>query len=371
MLLSRLSFFLLVFIVFPILPAFPLSAQAARAAGRVLTADSTPVRGKRVLLHRIGPEAQGPIDSALTDRSGRFRFSFRPDSGAFYLVSAQYSGIEYFSRPVATNPQRSDTSVRVIVYDTSSTAPVALDARHIVVTRPGEDGSRSVLDLMVLTNNGTKTRVASDTLRPTWSGPLPSGTLGLELAESDFSRDAVGRRGDSVVVVAPLAPGEKQLTVQYLIPATQSSIRLPVRTRGVSLNVLAEEPGTQVAGAGLTLADSQVLQGRSFRRWTGVSGPNALISIVLPPTRRTPEFLLAALVGTVVLVLAFAGWRLLRVPSRAVSNADLIDAIAALDARYAGRESETAAAEWQRYIEQRASLKAQLSASLAAGQASL
>jgi hypothetical protein len=335
----------------------------------VVTADSTPVRGQRVLLHRVGSAVQGPIDSTLSDRTGNFRFVFRPDSGTFYLVSAQYSGIEYFSRPVATNPAHSDTTLRVVVYDTSSSAPVALEARHIVVTRPGEDGSRSVLDLMVLRNDGPKTRVAADTTRPTWSGPLPAGTVGLDLAESDFSQDAVGRRGDSVIVIAPLAPGDKQLTVQYLIPATQSSIRVPVAS-GVSLNVLAEEPGAVVTGAGLTLADSQVLQGRRFRRWTGVSGPDALISVTLPGSRRTPELLLAALVGAVVLVLATAGWRLLRVPGSAASNADLIDAIAALDARYAGRESEMPAAEWRRYTEERAQLKARLAASLAARRSS-
>ncbi|MFL5403287.1 MAG: hypothetical protein ACJ8BF_10770 [Gemmatimonadales bacterium] len=335
----------------------------------MISADSTPVRGSRVLLHRVGRDSQGPIDSARADRAGRFRFSFQPDTSAFYLLSARYGGIEYFSQPVNRNPARPDTAVRIVVYDTSSTAPVRLEARHLVVTRPGEDGSRNVLDLMVLRNDGRLTRIASDTSRPIWSAPLPAGTLGLQLSESDFSREAVGRRGDSVVVIAPFAPGEKQLAVQYLIPSGLNAIQLPVAPAGVAVNVLAEEKAVEVTGAGIAPADSQIIQDRSFRRWTGIAPPGSVVRIVLPGTQRTPGVLLAALVGTLTLILAAAGWRLIARTRRVrvVPGDELIDAIAALDARYAGRESETPTDEWRSYTEERARLKARLEASLAAG----
>jgi hypothetical protein len=352
--------------VFSACSAFP---QAVRVTGQVLLVDSAPVRGARVVLHRVGRDAQGPIDSAFSDRAGRFRFSFRPDTTAFYLLSAQYVGIEYFSQPVSTNPARPDGSIRILVYDTSSTVPVALEARHLVVTRPGEDGSRNVLDLMVLRNDGRRTRIAVDTLRPTWSAPLPAGTLGLELSESDFSSDAVERRGDSVVVIAPFAPGEKQLTVQYLVPSSRTEIQLPVAPVGVAINVLVEEKAVQVTGNGVALADSQVLQGRSFRRWTGVARPGTVVRLTLPGSRRTPEMLLAALVATMTLLLVAGGWRLLSRASRTrvLRSDELLDAIAALDARYAGRERDTSRDEWRSYIEERARLKAGLEASLAAG----
>jgi hypothetical protein len=49
------------------------------------------------------------------------------------------------------------------------------------------------------------------------------------------------------------------------------------------------------------------------------------------------------------------------------SAEQMFDAIAALDARHAGRESETAADEWGRYAAERARLKAELERALAAG----
>ena len=360
--------------VFPALPVFPvrLLAQTIRAEGRVLKPDSAPVAGARVVLHQVGRVVQAPLDSVNTDHRGRFRFRFRPDTTALYLLSARRAGIEYFSSPVHTNPARPDTAITVVVYDTSSTAPVSLEARHLVLTRPGEDGSRRVLDLLVLRNDGPSTRVAPDSLRPTWSGPLPDRTLGLEVGESDISPDAVTRRGDSLFVTAPLAPGEKQITVEYIVPGGSDDLELPFPQPVAMVNVLAEEPAVVVSGGTLTLADSQTLQGRSFHRWTGAMPAAASLRVRLPAQPRAPEWLLAALVAGVVLALVGTGWYILtrQAPAAAASPSELLDAVAALDARYLGRESETDAGEWQRYVSERARLKARVETSLAAGDGS-
>jgi hypothetical protein len=359
-----------VFSAFSVL-SVPLAAQTVRAGGAVLKADSTPVPGTRVVLHQVGRMLQGPLDSTKSDRRGRFRFAFRPDTSALYLLSVRHAGIEYFSPPVHTNPERPDTTIRILVYDTSSATPIALEARHLVVTRPGEDGSRSVLDLVVLLNKGNRTRVAPDSVGASWVGLLPRGTMGVEVGESDVSPDAVTRRGDSLLVAAPLAPGEKQVTVQYVVPAGSKQLELPFTEPVSSVNVLAEENDVVVSGGSLALADSQVLQGRSFRRWTGAVPAGGTLRVALPGRSRVPSGLLPSLVGAVVVVLVGAGWYFLaRKPrSPAASAAVLLDAIAALDARYLGRESETTAEDWVSYQAERRRLKADLEAALAAGAA--
>jgi hypothetical protein len=363
---SRLT----VFSAFSIFSVFsvPAAAQTIRAEGRVLTPDSLPVAGARVVLHQVGRALQGPLDSLRTDHRGRFRFRFRSDTTALYLLSARHAGIEYFSSPVHTNPERPDTAIRIAVYDTSTTVPVSLEARHLVLTRPGEDGSRSVLDLLILRNDGQRTRVAPDSSRPSWSGLLPRGTIGLELGESDVSPDAITRKGDSLIVTAPLAPGEKQITVQYIVPAGLEELELQFTEPAAMVNVLAEEKGILVSGGTLAVSDSQVLQGRSFRRWTGLVPTGGSLRVALPGRERAPKWVLAALVAAVGLVLAAAAWYFLagqRNP-RVASSSELLDAVAALDARYLGRESETSAEEWQRYQTERARLKAQFETSLAA-----
>jgi hypothetical protein len=358
---------LLVLAVFPVLSVLPvLSAQSTRAEGLVLRPDSTPVPGVRVVLHRVGQVLQGPLDSTNTDARGRFRFRFRADSSAIYLLSARHSSIEYFSPPVHTNPARPDTAIRIIAYDTSSTAPISVEARHLVVSRPGDDGSRNILDLIVLKNAGQRTRIAADSSRPTWIGSLPPGTMGMELGESDVSPDAVSRQGDALIVTAPIAPGEKQLTLEYLVPGGHQVLELRFTEPIPMLNVLAEEADAVVSGGTLVFADSQTLQGRSFRRWTGAGTAGGHLRIVLPGGPRTPEWILSALVAAVALALAVAAWRqLTRRRTVAASTDELLERIAGLDARYQGRHADVPADEWRRYQTERSRLKGLLESALA------
>jgi hypothetical protein len=348
--------------------SIPLHAQTIPATGRVVNADSLPVRGVRAVLHRVGAAIQGPVDSTRSDRQGGFRFNFRPDTGAFYLVSARYAGIEYFSSPLATNPAKPDTGLRIVVYDTSSTAPVALEARHLVVTRPGgETGARSVLDLLVLRNDGTRTRVAPDTLLGSWSTSLPRGTVGLELSEGDMSAAAVTRAGDSLVLASALAPGEKQLTLQYEIPANQQVIELPVR-RGLSLNVLAEEPAVRVSAPGISSVDTQVIQGRVFQRWTGAVASNGVLRVTVPGLLRPPPWLLPGLIALLALGLLGTGWygigKRVSTASSGIAS-ELAQTIAALDAQFLERRQEMPDDQWAAYLTERARLKRQLESALA------
>ncbi|HEX2220676.1 MAG TPA: hypothetical protein VHG35_17900, partial [Gemmatimonadales bacterium] len=253
-----------------------------------------------------------------------------------------------------------------VVYDTSSSAAVTASARHVVVPRAGDDGTREVLDLVLLVNAGSRTRVAPDSLGASWSGPLPPRSEGLELGESDVSPDAVTRRGDSVIVSAPISPGEKQLAFQYHLPAGGQEIEIPVGSEPVTLNVLLEEAGGTVVGPGLVAADSQLIEGRSFRRWSGDVPAGAVVRVTLPGATANATPILAVLVGLLALALLVAAWRMLP-RTGPISSNGILDEIAALDARYQGKQAETPPDEWARYVDRRAGLKAELAATLARG----
>ncbi len=364
----------LLLIIVPAVPA--LASGQSVAAGRVVRtvgADSLPVAGARVLLHRVGRGAQGPIDSVIADHRGAFRFRFVPDTSAVYLTSSRYAGIEYFSPAVHLDPSRPDTALRIVVSDTSSRVPVELAARHLVVADPGQDGSRGVLDLIVLQNRGDQTRVAPDTLHPTWSAPLPAGTFGLEPGEGDASPDALRRDGDRLLLFAPVAPGEKQLIVQYGLPAAARTLTLPFEQRAGFVNVLVADPAARVSGGALAAADTEVIQGRTYHRWMGPVPAGATVRIELGGPFNAPRWALRALVGGLAAGLALAAFRALRPPAdsaripRGGLDVDMmLERIAQLDAHYAGGEGETDPAEWSRYRGERADLKARLEALLAA-----
>jgi hypothetical protein len=345
--------------------AGPLAAQSVTGiVVRPAGADTVPVGGARVVLHRVAQNAQGPVDSVVTGPDGRFRFTLTRDTTTLHLLSARHHGIEYFSTPLDNRPSGGNEPVTLVVHDTSSSAPVGIAARHVVIPRAGEDGTREVLDLVLLANAGTETRVAPDSLGASWTGPLPPRSEGLELGESDVSPDAVLRRGDSAIVSAPIAPGEKQLAFQYHLPAGRQDIEIPVGAVPVGMNVLLEEPGARVITPGVALADSQLIEGRTFQRWSGDLPANAVVRVTLPGAGSDAAPILAAMVTVLALALLAAAWRLLP-RARAVSTDRLVGEIALLDTRYQGREAETTSEEWGRYLERRGRLKAELEAALA------
>ena len=164
----------------------------------------------------------------------------------------------------------------------------------------------------------------------------------------------------------------KKLAFQYHLPGGRQAVELPVGAEPVALNVLLEEAGGSVSGPGLVESDSQSIEGRSFRRWTGDVPANAVIRIALPGAGASSMPVIAALVSVLALALLLAAWRMVRSgPASAPASGRrddvdlLLNEIAALDARYQGREAELPSEEWDRYLERRAALKAEAAAALA------
>lgn len=363
-----------------LLTAFLSTVTAAQSvvAGRVVRIqgkDTLPVGGLAVVLHRVARLAQGPIDTVRADPVGRFRFRFAPDTTAAYLLSARYAGIEHFSQPVGIDPAHPDTAVVVIVSDTSSSAAVAVRQRTLVISRADESGTRTVIDWFVLANRSDLTRVAPDTVRPSWATPLPEDAQNVELADtrlSQFSPDAVVFRRDSALVFAPLSPGEKELMLQYRIPGALRRFVVPSGAAVDSVFVLLEESSARVLAPRMIRADSQLIEGRAFHRWAGQLTAGLAIEIGLPAPLLSQGRTLALLVGAAAVAFSVLAWYVLQrratpPPSSLLPPPSVLtDAIAHLDARYLGREGEVPPEEWRGYLEERLRLKEGLAAALAA-----
>ena len=339
---------------------------------RVVGGDTVAVGGARLVLHRVMAARQGPIDSALSGANGSFRFHFRPDSGAIFLISARWAGIEYFAPPITIPAGAAPDPVLVTVADTSSNAPVELAARDVVVSAPEADGTRTVLELMVLENRGPRTRIGRDSTAATWMMVLPSGVARVELGDTDFAADAIEVRGDTLRIRAPLPPGQRQLTVQYQLPAGVRRWVIPVGEPVAAMHVLLEEPTAAVTGA-LARADSQVVDGKRFSRWEGAVPRAASVGVVFDVTG-VPPWVLPALVtllgAGLVAALVVARHRGRASPAAAAPRTRstalppdaelLLERIAALDATHADGPTLHAPEAWQGYLRERAQLKREL-----------
>jgi len=334
---------------------------------RVAGPDSQPLRGTWVTLHRVSAAGGGPVDSARSDALGRYTVrAGLLDSAALYIVSAQYHGIAYFTRPVHTFGRVVDTAEVLAVFDTSSAAPVIQTAqRHIIVRHAGTDGSRQVVELIVLSNEGTQTRIAPDSSSPVWQGTLPRGAIQLEVGESDVSSEAVTVRGSLLAVSAPLPPGRKQVVVSYLLPRSTGEFDLLFDQPVPRVNVLLEDSAASVAAGPLVAMGLSAMEGTTFARFDGaVSEAGTRVRIAFG----TSPALSADRLWWVVIVLAggaLGAALLLRsrraaVPVSASDPSGLAAELAAVSAALAAADRPLPEAERAAYERRRASLERQL-----------
>ena len=246
------------------------AAQARRVTGHVLrpAADSMRgVDGAWVVLHRVGSDRAGPVDSTRTERDGSFSIRYTPGGGddAIYFVSATHDGIAYFSPPLDTG--RIVNDAEVAVFDTTS-APVPIHVRghHIVVTAPDAGGKREVVEVFELANDSTVTRVAAGDV-PVWSSPLPDGAADVRVGEGDLSEDAIRTDSGRIRIYAPLAPGLKQLSYAYRMDGRAFPLSRPIEGRGGVLEVLLEEPNATATAPGLRRVEPVTVESRTFNRF--------------------------------------------------------------------------------------------------------
>jgi hypothetical protein len=293
-----------------------LHAQDIVVTGRVLYGPAgRPLANAWVVLHAVSQSGGGPIDSTRTDGRGGYRLTIRrPDSTAIYVVSSRRAGIAYFSEPVARDGggrRRGGDAPTALsplyVYDTSSTGPpVHLSRRLVTVTKLKRDGTRDVLELIELENPGSATRVAADTLRPTWVGAIPPVAIQFQVGQGDVSPQAVALRGDSVSVFGPLPPRErKQLSYAYVLPATVHRMDLPIDQGTDEVDLLLEDTTAVVIAGKLDSLGIDNIEGRRFARYrsTGLAA-GAPLAIAFAERRVTPEAVVPWVVGLVGLVLS-------------------------------------------------------------------
>jgi hypothetical protein len=219
------------------------------------------------------------------------------------------------------------------------------------------------VDLFVLRNGGERTIVGAGGTGPTWSAPLPRGVSGVRLgsAGSEISADAVQFGSDSVRVIAPLAPGEKQLLLEYTIPSTMNRLELAAVTPD-TIQIVAEEQAVSVTG--LSRVTDQVLDGRNYARWSGRGASFVVVSFPVVPSR---DRALLPLVIAAVILAGIAGvvatrFRAGKTVASPVSSGALITRIAALDAAHTGQSLTPD--EKARYDRDRAELKRALTEQL-------
>ncbi len=243
------------------------------------------VSGIWVTLHRVGSDTAGAVDSARTRAGGAYTFRYRRRGrgDAIYFVSASYAGIAYFSLPLLS-PRVVGDSAEITVYDTTSgPVPLHVRGRHVIVSSPNADGTHDIVEVYEIANDSAVTLISRDDAHPTWTATLPVGATQFAVGQSDISPRAVRDDSGRVVVVAPFAPGLKQLSFSYRLPAPSFPLHMALTNAATVLEVLAEDPRATVTGARLARVEPVSIEGRRFERYLARDVPaNAVLAVDEP-----------------------------------------------------------------------------------------
>jgi len=298
-----------------------LPAQTVGVNGRVLRGgrDTIPLSNAWVVLHRVTREGGGPLDSARTDARGRYRIQLRDaDTSGVYVVSAWYDSLAYFSLPLNIVGRPAVHVEDIVVYPTTTNGPpIRLARRLVTIARPGQEGTREVLEILELENRGQTTRITKDTLVPTWAGRVPSVGGQFQGGQGDISPEAMVFRNDSVHVLGPIPPGPvKQLSYGYSLPATARKLVLPIDQATQELNLLVEDTAAVVTAPAIESLGVQEIEQRRFAAYrAGALAAGAKVEIALPRGKFRPQMVLPYIIGLLAAGMAAAlFWALRRKP---------------------------------------------------------
>jgi hypothetical protein len=364
----------------------PDSSHAERRVdGRVVRGTregQQPVANQWVVLHRVGPDRAGPLDSTRTAANGRFSIRYREsgDTSALYFASTSYGGVAYFTSPLRAPVVRGDDATLTVFDTTSGPVAIKVGGRHVIVGAVQPNGRRPVGEVYDLENDSTVTLVARDSMSPLWRTQLPAQALEFQVNTSGgLAPGAVSQRGSSVGLFAPLSPGIRQFAFTYELPSNAFPLTLPIdRATGV-LEVLVQDPSARVDGVKLRETAPVSADGRTFRRFLGqdLSAGTAIridIPHLIGAEREKVYFgVAAALLAAMVVALVVAARRsVFRRPLAAASlpvarelrSHGLMRELAALDEEFEKIASPDDATRAE-YQAKRAALKSQFAEAIA------
>lgn len=261
-----------------------------------------PVSGAWVVLHRVGPDRAGPLDSTQSDARGHYSFNYTRTGSddAVYFVSAFYDGIAYFTPPLAEGKVSGDEGEIAVFDTTSGHVPLSLRGHHVVVSAADANARRSVVEVYDLSNDSSVTRVAAgdSPAAATWTTHIASAAADFKVGQGDISGQAVSFKDGVVSVFAPLAPGIKQLSFSYSLPANSFPLKLPLEKATGVYEILIEDKTGKVTGPNIREVDPVTVDERNYRRFLASDMPEnsvAVIDLPAPPSTRTvdPRYLLA------------------------------------------------------------------------------
>lgn len=299
-----------------ILPLVLALAMQVADSGAVQRVDGRVVRGTRqgpvpianqwVIVHRVGRDASGPLDSTRTNADGRFSLRYRVtgDTAAMYSATTSHGGIVYPTSPFR-RPVVSGDDATIMVFDTTSRpVKIVIGGRHLIIGSPNANGRRPIGEVYDIQNDSTVTLIARDSVTPVWTARIPEAAVDFQLNRSgEPAAGGIMRKGSVVQAFLPISPGIRQVAFTYELPASAFPLSIPAGEPIGVFELLVQEPTARVQGAAFRETEPVSTEGRVFRRFLAQDlGPSTVVRIDLPQAIGALRQQVYKIVAVVVLV---------------------------------------------------------------------
>lgn len=329
----------------------PTTALAQQVSGRVVRPNKEnpiPVPGKWVVLHRIGHDSAGPLDSVRTDVQGRYNFRYprAEEDSALFIVSAVHGGVAYFTQTLRPGHVRGEAAELMVFDTTSAPLPLRIQGRHFIVSLGQNGADHDVLEVYELSNDTSFTAVAPQSGRAVWTAVVPERAHDFRVGQGDVSEGGLTMKDGRVHLFAPVAPGLKQLSFRYKLPGSSFPLSVPITQDVGVLEIVTDDPGARISGAGVREMPAVQSEGRTYKRFLSQDvHENEVVRIALAPVRGASRGatvallagLFAAAIAVAIVVAIMRARRrpvVARQPAHAHETQLLVRAIAELDERF-------------------------------------
>jgi len=227
-----------------------------------------------VMLHAFDQMSVAFTETAKIQDGGKFAFNnIDMPAGRSFLATVDYRGVVYGSQIISADKGSTSIDMPIQVYEsTIDTGALSVDRLHYFFEFLDTKTVR-IVELYVISNNGSQTIVAAKQGQPVITFTLPQGAANLQ-----FQDGALGKRylatkdgfGDTI----PIRPGAGSYQVMYTYEMAYDQKLDFTRPVGMPVNavvVLVPEGGVQVKSASLTDAGTRDVQGSSYHMYTGNS----------------------------------------------------------------------------------------------------
>ncbi len=228
--------------------------------------------GLEILLHGFDEMQVSLTQTTQLREDGSYQFEnveFQPNRA--FVSTLEFDGLTYGSDVVALEGGEESIELPIEIYEsTTDASDLTIERMHLFL-EPVEDNVIRVIELLILSNPGTKVVKPVSETEPSITFTLPEGATNLEFQDGELG-GRFTQTGDGFGDLAAVRPGmnSHQILVSFEMPIDgKLNLVQPVQQNANAVVVLVPEESLKVKSDQLQDAGTRDVEGLIYRMYNG------------------------------------------------------------------------------------------------------